>query len=223
MEPPAPVNQRRTLAPDQLFGGVEEGHLALPGKYSVSLSKFDDGILTELVAPVSFSFKLLEQGSIPTDMNNNVQFYKQVTEIRLAVTAANDLVNNMDQRIKNIQIAALDMPASAKAVLEKNVSISKQLAEVKIKLFGDQSKARRDFETLPSINERVSGIEGSVWSSTAPIPKTFKDSYATAAKQFSPLLDELKAIDNAIEQLEKELEINNAPYTPGRWPDWKGN
>jgi photosystem II stability/assembly factor-like uncharacterized protein len=87
----------------------------------------------------------------------------------------------------------------------------------------DESKARRDFETLPSINERVSGIEGSVWSSTAPIPKTFKDSYAIAAKQFSPLLDELKAIDNAIEQLEKELEINNAPYTPGRWPDWKGN
>lgn len=220
---PAPVNRRPTLTPDQLFGGLEEGYLALPGKYSVSLSKFEDGILTELVGAVSFSFKLLEQGSLPTDMNMNVQFYKKVTEIRIAVTAVNDLVNTMDQRIKNIQLAALDMPASAKAVLEKNISVAKQLADVKIKLFGDRTLAQRDFETLPSINERISGIEGSVWNSTAPIPKTFKDSYAVAAKQFAPLLEDLKAIDKSLEQLENELEINKAPYTPGRWPDWKGN
>ncbi|MDZ7647765.1 MAG: hypothetical protein U5K54_11605 [Cytophagales bacterium] len=111
MEPLRLLTRDVRWLPIQLFGRIGRRPFGVTGKVFHISSEFDDGILTELVAPVSFSFKLLEQGSIPTDMNNNVQFYKQVTEIRLAVTAANDLVNTMDQRIKNIQIAALDMPA----------------------------------------------------------------------------------------------------------------
>jgi photosystem II stability/assembly factor-like uncharacterized protein len=218
---PAPVTNRFKPAPDQLFGGAEEGHLAMPGQYSVTLSKYEDGILTELTEPIKFSCKLLDQSSILTDMSANVAFYKQVTEIRKAVSAANDLMNPMDARIRNINLAVQDMPAPAKPILEKSFAISRQLNDLKIKMNGDVSKARRNFETLPSINERVSGIEGSVWSSTAPIPTTYKDSYAVAAKQFTLALDDLKKIQTSIEQLEKELEINNAPYTPGRWPDWK--
>ncbi len=218
---PAPVNNRYKPAPDQLFGGAEEGHLVMPGQYTVTLSKYEDGILTALTDPIKFSCKLLDQSSIPTDMSANVAFYKQVTEIRKAVSAANDLMNTLDARISNINLAVQDMPAPAKPILEKSFAISRQLNDLKIKMNGDVSKARRNFETLPSINERVSGIEGSVWSSTAPIPTTFKDSYTVAAKQFTLALDDLKKIYAAIEQLEKELEINNAPYTPGRWPDWK--
>ncbi len=218
---PAPVNNRYKPAPDQLFGGAEEGHLAMPGQYTVTLSKYEDGILTELTDPIKFTCKLLDQSSIPTDMSANVAFYKQVTEIRKAVSATNDLMNTMDARIRNINLAVQDMPAPAKPILEKSFAISRQLNNLKIKMNGDVSMARRNFETLPSINERVSTIEGSVWSSTAPIPATYKDSYTVAAKQFTLALDDLRKIYTTIEQLEKELEINNAPYTPGRWPDWK--
>jgi hypothetical protein len=193
----------------------------MPGQYSVTLSKYEDGTLTELTEPIKFTCKLLDQSSIPTDMSANVAFYKQVTEIRKAVSAANDLMNTMDARIRNINLAVQDMPAPAKPILEKSFSITRQLNDLKIKMNGDVSMARRNFETLPSINERISSIEGSVWSSTAPIPTTFKDSYTVAVKQFTLALDDLKKIYTAIEQLEKELEINNAPYTPGRWPDWK--
>jgi photosystem II stability/assembly factor-like uncharacterized protein len=217
---PAPVNSRFTPAPDQLFGGAEEGHLAMPGNYSVSLSKYEDGILTELVAPIKFTCKLLDQSSIPTNMNANVAFYKQVTELRKAVSAATDLLNMMEQRVRNINLAVHDIPAPAKIFLEKAHAVSQQLSVLKTQLIGDQTRARRDFETTPSINERVSGIEGSVWNSTAPVPKTFNDSFSTAAKQFSVLLLEMRKINSSIEQLEKELEINQAPYTPGRWPEW---
>jgi hypothetical protein len=59
-----------------------------------------------------------------------------------------------------------------------------------------------------------------VWYSTAPITTTFKDSYALAAKQFSGLLTDLKKTDTGLKALEAELEVNHAPYTPGRWPVW---
>lgn len=220
---PAPVNSRYTPAPDQLFGGAEEGSLAAPGQYTVTLSKYEDGVLTELAGPVSFTCKLLESSSLPTDMNANVAFYQKVTNLRKAASAANDLYNTMDQRLKNINLAILDMPAPGKAQLEKAHAIRKELIEVNMKLSGDQTKSRREFETVPTINDRVSGMQGAVWSSTAPIPKMYHESYTVAAKQFTAVLEELRKIDAAIDQLEKELEMNKAPYTPGRWPEWKEN
>jgi hypothetical protein len=94
---------------------------------------------------------------------------------------------------------------------------------MRTQLYGDQSAARREFETIPAINERVSGIEYAIWNSTAPVPKLYQESYSVAAKQFSAWLSQLRSMHTSIEALEKELEINNAPYTPGRWPEWKEN
>lgn len=220
---PAPVNNRFTPAPDQLFGGSEKGHLAMPGQYSVTLNKYEDGDLSELAGPVNFTCKLLEQGSLPIDMEANVAFYKKVADLRKAVSAANDLLKTMDQRVKNINLAAQDMLAPPKDVLSKAHSVSRQLINLKLSLHGDFTKGKREFETLPSINARVGIAEYSVWNSTALIPKLHSESLATAAKQFTVLLADMKKVNATIEALEKELEINNAPYTPGRWPTWNEN
>jgi hypothetical protein len=220
---PAPVNNRYTPAPDQLFGGAEEGPLVAPGQYSVTLSKYEDGTLTELAGPVTFTCKLLESGSLPTNMNANAAFYSKVADLRKAVTAANDLLNTMGTRVRNINLAIQDMPAPAKSALEKAHALQKDLLQMNVLLFGDQTLGRREFETIPTINDRVSGIEGAVWSSTDQIPKMYVESYAVAAKQFTQLLTDLKKAHTAIEAVEKELEMNNAPYTPGRWPEWKEN
>lgn len=220
---PAPVNNRYTPAPDQLFGGPEEGALVAPGVYSVTLSKFEDGLLTELAGPINFTCKLLENSSLPVDMNANVAFTKKVTDLRKAVSASNDLLNNMDQRLKNINQAILDMPAPAKSLIERTYQVQREFFVLNQKLSGDQTKGRREFETEPSINDRVSGIEGSIWSSTDQVPQLYVDSYAIAAKQFTALLAEMKKTHAAIQEIEKELELNKAPYTPGRWPEWKEN
>jgi hypothetical protein len=35
------------------------------------------------------------------------------------------------------------------------------------------------------------------------------------------LLSELKSIDGEVKSLESKLEKYGAPYTPGRFPEWK--
>ncbi len=220
---PAQVNNRYTPAPDVLFGSAEVGALVMPGQYSVTLSSVVDGVVKELAGPVTFTCKLLEQGSLPTDMAANTAFYQKVTDIRKAVSAASDLFNTMDQRLRNINLALLDMPAPVQAYTKRAYDLQQQMITMRIQLYGDQSAARREFETIPAINERVSGIEYAIWNSTAPVPKLYQESYSVAAKQFSAWLSQLRSMHASIEALEKELEINNAPYTPGRWPEWKEN
>lgn len=218
---PAPVHQRFTPAPDQLFGGEEKGHLAMPGTYTVSLAKYEDGILTELAAPVSFTCTLLDNSSLPVNMEENLAFYKQVSALRKAQSATNDLMANMSNRLRNINLAAQDMPAPAKSVLEKAHALNQQWLALSMQLNGDQAKARREFETPPSVNDRIGNIEGGVWNSTAKISATFRNDYAIASKSLRTIVDSMKKLDADITALEKELELNNAPYTPGRWPEWK--
>jgi len=220
---PAPVHNRYTPAPDQLFGGTEKGNLTAPGTYTVTLAKYEDGVLTDIAGPVSFTCKLLEQSSLPVDMKANVAFQQKLADLRKALSAANDLMSNMQQRLRNVNQAALDMPAVPKATLEKANSLRIQLLAVGVVLNGDDTKSRREFETAPGINERVSGAQYATWNATASIPQTYHESYAIAAKQFTGSLAELRKIHSDIEALERQLEVNHAPYTPGRWPDWKEN
>jgi photosystem II stability/assembly factor-like uncharacterized protein len=219
---PAPVNSRNTPAPDQLFGGAEEGAMVAPGQYSVTMAKYEDGVLTDLAGPVTVTCKLLDNSSLPTNMTANAMFYQQVTDLRKAVGAAGDIFGTMQQRIKNIDLAIVDMPAPAKALLEKSHALRKDLQAIDIKLNGDNTRGRRDFETIPSISDRIFGIQYSVWNSTAPIPAMYTESYGVASKQFTEVLAAMKKAHAAIGALEKELEVNNAPYTPGRWPEWGG-
>jgi photosystem II stability/assembly factor-like uncharacterized protein len=219
---PAPVHSRYTPAPDQLFGGVEVGHLAAPGTYSVTLSAYADGKLTPLAGPVTFTCKLLEQQSLPVNMEANVAFYKKVDRLRKATAAASDLLNIMNQRVSNINKAAVDLPAPPQAILASAYAINSQVQAATVQLQGDATRARREFETAPSIADRVGNIQYAVWNSTSAIPATYQESYAIAARQFTALLAELKKMDAALRELEKELELAGAPYTPGRWPEWDG-
>lgn len=218
----AGVNENFTPSPDQLFASSELGAMVAPGKYAVSLAKVEDGVLTNLTEPQPLNCKLLDNSSIPTDINANVAFYEKVSDLRRAVGAADDLFSNMQQRIKGIDMAIIAMPAASKSLLEKSHALRKEFQNISIKLNGDGTRARREFETVPSINERVFGIQGNIWNSIAPIPKIYTESYDIASKQFTEVLSAMKKLNSSIETLEKELEINNAPYTPGRWPEWGG-
>ncbi len=220
--PPDPVVGRYTPAPDQLFGSGPEGHLVMPGIYKITMSKYQDGMLTTLAGPVSFTTKLLNQASLPAkDMAANVSFYKKVSDISKELSATNDKLNDLEERAKNAELAILDMPAPVGDLLTKTHDILKALIPLKINLFGDNTRSRREFETKPSINERVGTVTYSIWNTTSDIPQTFRTSLDIAVKQYNEIFPMIKDLDSKMSEIEKALNRNKAPYTPGRWPDKK--
>lgn len=221
---PAPVAGRFTPAPDQLFGDSEKGHLALPGVYSVTVSKYEDGILSSLSAPVSFVTKSLNNATLPaTDQQAYLDFCEKVSRLRKAVSTASNIHSELSARIGQFQSAMLDMPAAPQELLKKSYDLKSRLNALSLQLNGDPTRSRREFETPPTISSRVGLIEDGLWSSTSAPTQTFEDNYRIAAKQFGPFLEALKMIAQEIEALGQQLDLHGAPSTPGRWPDWKGN
>lgn len=208
-----PVENRYTPSADQLFGSEAAGHLAMPGTYTVTMYKYYDGVLTKLTEGTKFNCKLLTQGSLQAkDLAANVAFYKKTTSLVKELNIASDMLSNMDRRIKNINASILDMPAPAKEWLEKTYAIKGELSDIKIVMFGDNTKARREFETSPSISDRVNGIIGAIWNSTAEVPKMYVESYEIAKKQFIVVDPKIKAIDQKLKAIESEVEKKGGPY-----------
>lgn len=218
---PAPTNQRFTPEPDQLFASEEKGFLAIPGTYSVTLEKFEDGLTTLLDGPVSFNCIPLSNAVFAgTDKKEYLEFCKNVADFRKAVSAASDILGNLYSKIDQIKIAVKDMPAPSSDLLKSIYAVDKSLVDINHKLNGDDTKSSREFETLPSINGRVSNIQGAMSNITTGPTEYYKESYKIASDEFRPLLENMKLVNKEIEAIENELEIKNAPYTPGRWPKW---
>jgi photosystem II stability/assembly factor-like uncharacterized protein len=219
----APVRNRQTVAPDNLFTEPDQGHLALPGRYSVSLQQYEDGVLSSLVGPVSFSVQSLNNATLPAaDKQAYLAFCEKVSRLRKAVSAADNIRNDLNTSLGFMQSALLELPAPPQDLLKKTYDLSRRLNALNLQFNGDPTRSRREFETAPAITGRVGLLEDGMWNTTSAPTQTFEENYRIAAKQFGPALEALKSIAREMDVLAQELEQGGAPATPGRWPDWKG-
>ncbi|NJB86982.1 photosystem II stability/assembly factor-like uncharacterized protein [Lewinella marina] len=220
---PDPVNNRYTPAPDALFGSPSMGALVPPGNYSVSMSQFFDGEFKQWGEPQTFRVKYLDQATLPTeDWDAYDAFVRQIMDLSKAVSAAGDIRRNLDQRLGALEKAALETTGSPEAALTTLHALRERLADFTEALYGDRTRSNLQMETAPSVAGRVGALEYGMWNVTSDPTETYRESYRVAAAEFGPLLEELKSIDADVRALEQQLEMQGAPYTPGRWPTWPG-
>jgi chromosome segregation ATPase len=209
--------------PSNPYDQLENGYLAMPGAYKVSLSKFEDGIITEIVPAVSFNTKLLNADLIAqSEKKQLTEFCKKISELRRAVGAADSYRAELSNKMKYIKSAVNEAPQKLENLPAALLAIDKKLVDINTEMNGDATLAKREFETIPSINGRVGSMEYTLWNISAAPTQTFVKSYEIAASQFSAILISIKEVDDSIKKVEAILEQNNAPYTPGRLPNWKG-
>ncbi|MBL7923136.1 MAG: glycosyl hydrolase, partial [Bacteroidia bacterium] len=206
-----------TPDPNNPWDQLETGPLALPGTYRVSLSKFEDGLLTELVAPQSFSVRSLNLNTLSApDKKAYDDFCRKVSELRRQSGFANEQKNELNNKLKYIKPALIETPAAPAALVQSVQKIQDRLQVLQIKLSGDGSLAKREFETPPSINDRIGAIESGMWNTTCAPTGTYTNSFAIAEKQLKEAQAEIRSIASDIGAIEKQLDALKAPWTPGR-------
>ncbi len=205
------------------FSSPDQGYMALPGNYKVSLSKFEDGVYTEIVSPQTFKAATLNTATLPaTDKKALNDFCKKIAEFSRVAAAADQYRSELVNKLRYMKQAVIETPKQSLDISKAIQDVEKRLNAVSHQLNGDATLARREFETTPSINGRIGYVIGSLWNTTAAPTQTQMTSYTIAAKQFTPVYNELKAIADEVKRIEDLLEKSGAPYTPGRLPEWRG-
>jgi photosystem II stability/assembly factor-like uncharacterized protein len=216
--PVEPVELEKTEREE--WQGSPEGPLVVPGTFTVSLAKKENGVLTPLSEPRTFSVESLGLASLEEkDRQALLDFQKKAGELQRAMMGAGAAAGEAAQSLQYMKKALLETPQADPKLLERAKELEGRLQESLRALYGDRTVSRRDEASSPGLMRRVS----TQLSTTCPITETTKRQYEIAAGAFEKLLEDMRTlIDRDIPKLGDELEAAGAPWTPGRrLPVWK--
>jgi hypothetical protein len=208
---------------DNPFSEPDTGPLALPGTYMVSLSKFENGSITQLMPPVAFKTMALSNTTLPAeDKEALFRFQEEVAEFQRVVTGTVKILDELDTKLKYYYKVVNIMTRVPEELMENILILDLKLNDLKREINGDMSLSGRDFPIPPSILSRVNTIVYGLWSSTSAPTRTQFGSLEVARNEFEEVYIDIKKIyEKEIVEIESILEKAQAPWTPGRLPDWE--
>ena len=215
---PVDLNPSNDFAPWQ---SPPQGPMALPGSYTVTLSKRVQGELVEISGPQSFALKPLYEGGLVTDDRPALlDFQMQSNDLYRAVMGANKARSEMQSRIDHLLKATADTPSSDESQAQALRALNSRMQDLKVRFSGDSTIASRAEPVPLSITGRINSIVGGHWDSQSAVTDNYRDSYVIAEQQFRQALADLQAIAADLARVEAELQAEGAPWTPGRIPEW---
>jgi photosystem II stability/assembly factor-like uncharacterized protein len=202
------------------WGWNPMGPLVVPGKFTATLAKKIDGVLTPLAEPRAFVVESLNLASLPEkDRTALLDFQKKAGELQRAMMGAGAAAEDALKNMAFIKKALLDAPKADPKLAETARAVEKRLQDQVMVLFGDRTRQRRNEVAPLSLMDRV----GAQLDTTGPITATVRRGYEIAVDGFEKLLEEMRTtIEVDLKKLQAELEAAGAPWTPGRGvPIWK--
>ena len=200
----------------------EGGGFALPGDYTVSLSKVINGEETKLVDSQPFKLNLLGGSTLPASDKKALDDYlHEAAELERAFQGATSYLRSMGNTIRHIRKATYSVAKPAPELLNDVKALEDELKELRKIFFGDGVARTIDQPQQPSLSSRVFGMGYEIWSSTSAPTSTQKEQLRIASKEFKTALDRLRQLAaRDLKNVERQLEEVKAPYTPGRLPVW---
>ncbi len=196
------------------------GMHVLPGKYFVSILKYENGEITKLTEPQAFIVKPLNNLTLPSnDSKQLVKFRKELLNLQLSVLSSNSYLANLKTRIKAIKKAILATINPQNSLIKQAREIELQLIDIDVILNGNSTIARLNENQPPSLTDRLNYILWGVWTTSQDVTETQKMSFKIADEGIKAIIKQLKKITEVdIKSIENELDKLNAPWTPGRLP-----
>jgi photosystem II stability/assembly factor-like uncharacterized protein len=196
--------------------------LAMPGKYSVTMSKRVEGVETVLAGPVEFNCVPLGTRSIPNNRAELAAFQKKTARLQRVAFGALNVLNDVRTRVDALKAALAQTPQASPVLYDRILTLQKQLTSLRRQFTGDEIAGRYNENGPPSLMGRLGAMTEGFWSSTADPTGTARKAYDIAADEFTALYASLRQIvESDVPKLERDLEQIGAPWTPGRLPEWK--
>jgi hypothetical protein len=207
-------------AEDDLFSEEPAGPPVTPGRYTVSLSKRVDGVVTPLAAPREFKVEAEKVAATEDAARGELfEFQQKAAKLERAVLSARDTANELNTRIGKIKEAIDATPSMDRKWADAARALEKNNNEILRALRGDEILARRSENVPVSIVQRVETIVENERASLQRPPGTDVQAFAIASEEFAAVREKLRVlVDVDLKALEQALDAAGAPWTPGRLP-----
>ena len=196
----------------------DDGPLALPGRYTVTLAQRVGGKLTRLAEPQSFEVKRMRdgtlQGSSPEEM---LAFTRELAEINRQVDGVGEILDQTAESLKLIKHALMKSTVNDASLDDEARALEQRLFELRGALRGNE-RQNEIGEPMPhAIDRRLSAASmGSMLSTYGPTP-SHRQTLAIAQEELEEVKQGLKQLlEVDLPAFEEQLEAAGVPWTPGR-------
>jgi len=204
------------------IGATSNGFLVKAGNYFVSISLVQNGLVEELVTKQSFTvIGLNNQTLLAKDPAELVLFRKDVAALNQKINNASNWLDEVNDVLKEMQSTLINYPNTELSLLSETRALKLLYDEAALVLWGDKIKSSREFETLPSINDRMGMVEYQLYENTAGVSNTHRANKAIAEEQYNALSISLGVISNRMMALQEKLNTVPIPYTKTLSRFWK--
>ena len=145
-------------------------------------------------------------------------FNKELAEFRRVVLGSNDYFDHLQERLKYLRAGFENNGKMNATELTEVYALEKSMKKIALQLHGDNSLAKREFETLSGFIGSLETIVYGTWYQSMGVTATYQEKYKSLKQQFSSIYSEIVKAKSAVEQLESKAENLKLPATFGRLP-----
>jgi len=212
---PNPINLS-TPAFKPPWVGDAEGPLAGPGNYTVELFIEHNGNLESQGKAQSFTIKPVATAPANTDFQAVANFQRTTSDLMRKVSGAGRKLSEVNEKFRYINAALKQTPKATTEHFAQFKTLKTQLAELRLRLWGDPVRQQLNESISPSISGRVRQIAYGHWDTRQAPTQTFQNNLDLATSAFTQFEQDLKEYLDKVVQYESGLEEVGAPYMKGR-------
>jgi photosystem II stability/assembly factor-like uncharacterized protein len=210
---------------DNVFQPNDVGQLAAPGNYTVTLSKYVHGIITDLSGPEKFTIKVLPGTTLPASNRQAlVEWQRKAAELQRSMQGTSAMINETSTKLNYLKESIFSISKPNQDFINDILVMEEKLRSIQKKANGNRAADRLDVDTPPSISARLFSAIYDGYGTTSDPTATMNEQLQIAHEEFEGMWNDLNALINRdLKSLEQKLEAAGAPYTPGRLPEYKKN
>lgn len=191
------------------------GLMAIPGKYTATLHKRVNGVVSQLASPVEFELKPITDSAFSTATNKEVlAFGKKISEAQKRITAVNAVLGELKKTMKTLRTAIDRTPGNIESLETRYADIQSEANEIHFDLNGLNSRNRMG--TKPAnISSRLGYAMTAAWSSYGPTQQ-HKEQFSYATKRLDSVSKRVKELqESTVPNLQKSVIDAGGPWTTG--------
>ncbi|MEM6361569.1 MAG: glycosyl hydrolase [Bacteroidota bacterium] len=188
------------------------GRLALPGTYSVSLSKKIDGVVTEFAGPVEFKVKPLRKGALEGASPDELKtFWAAYDELAGETSELEVDLAKIKKRLSAME-TALRRSNSIPGDLDKQLhNVRASLMKLDTEVHGNPAKRQVGEKTAPTIGDRLFALSRGINNSTYGPTKTHEQTIGILERQLESARSKLNSINGTMDALLSALRAAGGP------------
>lgn len=202
-------------------GNGGRGPLVVPGNYYLKVVMVHNGKVEELVANTAFVVKgLNNQTLLAKDQPALDAFRAKVAELNRKVSGSEKRFEELNEELAVLEKAVLNYPNTDLNLMKEIRELKLLKAQLREQLYGDEMRAKHEFETAPTFTGRLGMLEYQLTENTSGVSNTHKANFQMVEQEYARFKEALNAYQTRVLKLHEALQKANIPYTRSR-TDWK--